>query len=240
MPTPRQLQFDAWSPSRLVEWEKCPFKAKCKHLLKMAEPSSPPMERGAAIHKEAEDYVLGKLKSLPTSLSRFGEEFQGLRARRKSVQTELQFALDRDWRPTSWFREAGRPNPWLRLVFDVVFDNLVKVAAKAKKAATAIERRIVDHKTGKVRAEQAEVMELYAIGGYAMEPTPAIVLPSLWYLDEGVAKDLTVLPKEVEGLKKRWGNRAAAMLADTAFVPTPGNHCRWCHLAKTKGGPCPY
>ena len=37
---------------------------------------------------------------------------------------------------------------------------------------------------------------------------------------------------------KRWENAAQKMSMDTEFKPRPGQHCRWCAFAKSKGGVC--
>ena len=53
-PKPTTIQ-GPWSYSRLTTWEQCPLKAKLKYIDGLKEPGSPAMDRGTAIHKDAEE-----------------------------------------------------------------------------------------------------------------------------------------------------------------------------------------
>lgn len=238
MPIKRQRQFESWSYSRLTEWEKCPFKAAQKHLFKREEPESDKGAEGTAAHKDAELYATGQVKVCPKSLERFCAEFDDLRKIKRSLLTEYELALSNTWKQTTWFQTMGKPAPWVRIKMDLTYVHSAGTGKKAKPI-----REIVDYKNGVIRKEDEDQLELYGIGGLSMEPFVDVVRASLWYLKEGVIVPETgklFTRAELPGMLKRWGKRAAPMLADTAFVPKPGNHCRWCHLPKAKGGPCPF
>ena len=59
----------AWSISRLNTYTQCPFKFKLTAIDRIKEPQSPAMARGAAIHKEAENYLKGTDIAVPQNLS---------------------------------------------------------------------------------------------------------------------------------------------------------------------------
>jgi hypothetical protein len=106
----------AFSYSRWSLWERCPAAFKYKHIDKLPEPASPAMERGRKIHKEAEDFINGKVVDLPESLARFKTLAEGLRdVPAGLVKVESQMAFDRDQRPVSWFGA----NAYWRFIWDV-------------------------------------------------------------------------------------------------------------------------
>ena len=225
MPIKATHQFTSWSFSRYNDWATCAFRAKLKHLDKLKEPEGPALARGSQIHKLAEDYATGRLPKLPVELKLFKEEFTVLRANRKRLLVEQQWALNVKWEPTGWFdRDA-----WVRIVIDVG-------SPDAKQTVLDL----IDHKTGKIREVSKEQLTLYAIAGFAQMPTLKLLNAKLWYLDAGEEITEQYKPADVPALKKKWEARVKPMLADTKFKPTPNEGCRWCHFRKGNGGPCKY
>jgi len=219
----------AWSYSRYSTYVTCALMAKFKFIDRLKEPASPPLLRGSEIHKKAEDYSLGRIKKLPKELELFEEEFKDLQKRRKTLRVEVQLAVDRDWEPCDWFAKSA----WLRGVLDAMYvDNDILV--------------IVDHKTGKIRAEQMEQLELYAILGFIFGPEHIKkVRCEFWYLDQGEIKDKSFTRAQALKLRAKWERKTKKMLADTAFHPKPNDKCKWCWFGqsgKKKGGPglCKY
>lgn len=228
MPIRKAQQFEAWSYSRLTDWEECPRKAALKHIGKLKEPPSPALDRGKAVHVEAAAYALRRLPAepLPTSLERFPEEFAALRAR-PDVECELQLAMNRDWQPCEWFGADA----WLRVVVDCTHAGVAPEEAG---------RTVIDFKTGKIRPSNNDQLDLYGLAALARWPGIKRVDASLWYLDQGELVDRSIVLTDARRLRREWEQRAAPMLADTAFAPKPGDACRWCWYgqdARAKGGP---
>lgn len=223
-----------WSFSRWSTYQKCPALAKYKFIDKLPEPSSPPMERGTAIHKLAEDYTLGTLKKLPPELKLFTDEFKQLR-KEKHRHIEEQWAFRRDWTECDWFDK----DCWVRIKLDAAYIN-VKYNALIP----------IDHKTGKFRPENNEEymlqLELYALAGLAKFPDVEVVSPRLWYLDSGIIhpnpaeEELIYTPADKPRLIKLWNQRTKPMLHDTTYKPKPNHGCTWCTFSKAKGGPCKF
>lgn len=227
MPTKAQQRFNAWSYSRLGDYKACPLKAKLKHLDRIKEPGSPAMDRGSAIHKLAEQYATGQLKKLPAELQLFKAEFAELLKRKKVLQAEQQLAFDKGWRPCDWFG----PQTWVRVVMDLFYVD-----------ADGVTAHVIDWKTGKVRDEHEEQLELYAIAAFIVgPPTLETVETTLAYLDQGEVTQKTYTRAEAEALKAKWEKATRRMLTDTTFKPTPSHDaCRWCWFGqsgKVKGGP---
>ena len=222
MPIKPILRMKAWSYSRLSEYNLCPLKASLHHLQKIDEPKGPALLRGSQIHEEAEAYATGRLKKLPDSLKLFAEEFKDLAKRRKYLQVEQQVAFDKAWKPCDWFGADA----WLRVVMDAYYVDGDKLV-------------VVDHKTGKVRPENVEQLDLYAVAGFILHPEVTTVDAQLWYLDQGEQVTRSYTLADAAKLQKVWTKKPAKMLADTTFKPTPGGGCRYCwysQAAKVKGG----
>lgn len=230
MPTPKVQRITSWSYSRWKQYEECPAKARYKFILRLPEPQGDAAARGDTIHKGAEEYVQGIRKTLPKELSSFKQEFQGIK-KVKGVAAELSLAYTNKWiacSPTDWNRA------WVRIKIDLV--------TPPDKAGEVL---IADVKSGKVRDEYQEQLELYAVAGFLQWPQAARVRGQLWYVDQGVIKpedpDAGVFQrKELPKLIKLWDQRTKPMLNDTVFAPRAGRYCSWCHFSKSKGGPCKY
>ena len=143
-PTKAIKMIVAWSFSRLDTYLGCPQKAKFKFLDKLPEPPAPALERGSAIHKLCEGYLIGTIKRLPKELKLFAEEFKALRKIAKHLQVEAELAFDKDWKPVGWFAY----DCWCRIKVDLMYDDPYETDTRA----------VTDWKTGK-RPDRADWLE---------------------------------------------------------------------------------
>jgi CRISPR/Cas system-associated exonuclease Cas4 (RecB family) len=218
-------QMPAWSYSRLSTYTDCPRKAKYKFLDKLEEPGSSALERGSAIHKLAEEYANGRLKTLPAELKAFKAEFEYVK--KVLPVTEQQWAFDKDWVESDWFAK----NTWARMVVDLYY-------TEPKDDSKLV---IIDHKTGKINPAHKEQLGLYALGGMCKDEKIQKVEVKLWYLDHGEeVAEMFVRSADFTGLKAHWNKAVKPMMSDKKFAPRPGNACKWCHFKKNNGGPCEY
>lgn len=217
----------AWSYSRLSTFLECPAKFKFKNIDKLQEPQSPALERGDLIHKMAEKYVRTGGK-IPEELSLFASEFDELRQSKPLL--ELQSAFTSDWKQTEWFGKDA----WCRVIIDCF-------RPAEEKGGTA---RVIDYKTGKIRGEYREQLELYALAGFILDPLAGQVSSELWFLDHGEIVDGSDEPftrKDLPSLKRKWSAAPKRLLSETRFDPTPSlTACKYCHFKKSNGGPCEY
>jgi hypothetical protein len=232
MPTLPKKRFLAWSYSRLVDWELCPFKAAKVHLEKQRGPSSPQMARGGQVHDVAAEWLTRpKAGSLPEVLMNFSSEFKDLL--KLKPECEGEWAFDKLWKPSQWFGDDA----WLRVKLDAF-----ALMGKKKDAAIA-----VDHKTGRHNddnvAQYKDQLKLYAVAVLSREPKVNTVHNKLWFLDAGKEEVEEFRRKDLATLQDYWAKRATPMLNDSRFAPSPGMHCKaygGCHLSKAKGGTCKY
>jgi len=137
-------KITSWSYSRYSQYSKCPASAKYKFIDKLPEPPSPAMARGDDIHKLAEAYAKGKLKTLPEELKQFEDQFKILKD--SNPEVEVTWAFTADWNQTKW-------DDWNNCKVRI------KVDAACLDGTTVY---VIDHKTGKLRDGYDEQLSLYA------------------------------------------------------------------------------
>ena len=241
MPIVPPKQATSWSFSRYSDYKMCPLRFRLKHLDKIPEPSSPALERGAAIHTMAEQYIKGKLRRMPPELKSFEAEFKALKAQYKKpahgMVVEDSWSFTKDWTETQW-------DDWAGCMVRIKLD-----CAHHEDHETLV---ITDWKTGKFRpelnTEYIEQLELYALAALLLHDHIEKVKPRLVYLDAGLiypTDDSLVFTKaDVPKLKKLWAQRTKPMLNDKRFAPRPNDKCRFCwYRASNKepgGGRCKF
>jgi hypothetical protein len=104
---------------------------------------------------------------------------------------------------------------------------------------------VVDLKTGRIYEDKLDQLDLYNLAALCLDESiithqPKVSYAEMWYLDQGETRERSLLIGEVEKAKAYWAKRVKPLFADKSFLPRPGQHCKWCHLSKSKGGPCPY
>lgn len=219
--------FKAWSYSRYSDYDKCPYLAALKHLMKQKEPPNKAMERGIHIDQAAQGFLEGKIAKLPPELKLLGKEYKEMKALKPKCNQ--QWALDINWNPADWF---DWDNAWVRIKMDA--------EARAKGDPTTL--WVDDTKSGKPRGGYGAQLALYALGGFMIYPLVKKVRTRLLFTDHG--PDATVIEeydrKNVPAMKADWMKKIKAMFADRRFAPKPGNYCTWCHFRKENGGPCKF
>lgn len=225
-PQPRP-GLPAWSYSRLSKWEKCPASAYYAFILRIAEPKSEAMERGTLAHAHAAAIIMGEPSDATLISAAWRAKLLDIGASYKGdIEVELQAAFRADWSRTDWFARDA----WCRVIFDAF-------------AYTPGNPIVVnEHKTGKPRAEHTAQASLYAAAASVMIPDVPVDV-YINYLDlNPVNESGRVLHRfSAASAKKQvatWEKRVAPMMKDTDYPATPGNQCRWCSFAASKGGPC--
>ena len=235
-------QIKSWSFSRYRDYVACPLKCKLKNLERIQEPPNDAMARGTDIHKKAELFLLGDLKSLPAELENLSSIFYKARSlaqkKMNMPMIEGELAFKQDWSQTHWMDWTGC---WLR----------VKVDFAVRPEPSVV--NLLDWKTGRYRAEKneeyVEANELYALALLKNDPSITAVYTALGYVDEGMTYPERVhrpyTRADEKPLEKLWLKRVTPMMNDTSFIPRPSNECRWCWYGQAKkaaGGPgiCKY
>lgn len=226
-------KLTAWSYSRLSAYEKCALQAKYKYIDKLPEPESAALVKGGEAHDTLAQYLRGDLPtdgsfepSIVPGWTHFGRLLNDLRDLKPEV--EQQWGYNRRWQPTGWFGK----DTWFRSVLDaslVYGDNTGDV---------------IDFKTGKpYPPDTAKQAELYAISMVQRFHAITHVTVRFWYVDlaqQGAEAVYRFEKGQAQELMPRWEKKAEKMLTDEIMAPRPGEHCKWCPFAKSKGGPCKY
>lgn len=219
-------RITSWSFSKYKVWKTCPAKCKFSSIDKLPEPQSPQMLKGNDTHKLAEDFLNGKLETVPEELKLFGDDYRALREysleHPGSVFAEYGAAFTSDLVETTWWSKDA----WLRVKLDVRVLNEDNTAV------------IIDLKTGKMRKEDKDQLSLFALAEFLLSPHIEEVRTELWYSAGGELVNGVYLRSGFEHLKQEWLDKAAPMLTDEEFLPTPNGLCGYCAFSKLKGGPC--
>jgi len=230
-PGKRQSPY-AWSYSRWSKYEECPFEFYLTYVDKPAIEivDNPKMVRGKTIHDEGDAFLKSKkAKKPPTSYAKFMKEM--LELKKLKAVGEDEWAFTRDWQPTSWRDWENPPERqcWVR----------IKTDAHAPLKGAVL--KIIDYKTGQVWGTNHEPqLELYGLGGMKLYEGIEVVQAELWYLDQKVTIPRRYLAKDEKSIQQRCEDRVGPMQEDKRFDPKPGNYCRRCNYAKSKGGPCTF
>ena len=222
----------SWSYSKLLDFEQCKLRYKYKHIERIPEEKNPAADRGTAMHQMAEDFVGNKIKSLPTELCKFDNDFMALRDRHSNglVSLEGEWGFDQNWEPTA-YRTA-----WLRMKADAVAFN-----------ASRTEAIVIDYKSGKKwgnEVKHGEQTQLYSIATASRMPTIKKIIAELWYLDKDELTTVTYTREQALGFIKGFDKRAKRI--DRAhetgiFEPSPNQiSCQYCPAGPQKANVCPH
>lgn len=219
--------INTWSYSRLVDYESCPLKAFLKHVKRIPDPRpNPHADRGTAIHLLAEEYINGKIETLPIELIKFKDEFESVRARHAknpdSVLQEQEWGFDREWNIT----EYRGSNAWGRVKADLItFTNPEEAVA-------------VDFKTGKKfgnELKHGEQLQVYALSSFMRYPALQHVTTELWYLDIDDLSTVEVTRKRaLERYLPVFDGRLRKMTDAKTFPAKPNIYsCKYCAFGDT-------
>lgn len=229
----------AWSYSRVQIHETCGYQYWGKFIAKhpgFNEDPGPPLIHGRRVHGGMAAYLTGApyysdqekttytedMRFEAKQYAKFAHIVDEIKANMPVV--EQQWGYTRGYKPGPWFG----PTVYFRSILDAGVlwpDNTFSNA---------------DWKTGKPKEEHVEQMETQALAVFARYPQVHWVETRLFYVDSGQEKHDEFLRKDFAAIKAKWDKRAFAVANDTSFTPRPGYQCRYCPLAKSKGGPCAF
>lgn len=217
--------LESWSYSRWDQHNTCPLRFKLAVLEGHKEPENDGMVRGKKIHDAAKDYLLGPADAVvPALMNKQSDLIYQIRTKFDNVVVEQQWGFNRQWSATGWFSKAGAPQgaTWLRSIIDVGVlyeDNSVEV---------------IDWKSGKPRGTHEDQMELFAVSVLVKYPFVTAVDTRLAYTDFDKAEFGGPYPRaDLEKLIAKWEAKVAPMFEDTAYLPRPGDACRFCPFSRS-------
>lgn len=221
-------QLTSWSYSRLLDYEKCPYRVKLQFIDKVPVTPHPAVERGLAVHKASEDFIKGIINEIPPEYAPFEAKMLYLRDSYRAGKTvvEEEWAFTSNWESCDWKDSRA----WLRLKLDA----FVRVSP-----AHGV---VVDHKTGKKSGNEIKHSEqglLYAAVCYMKFPELERVTTEFNYVDQKEDSVVNFSPKQAARAIIMFEKRAHKMLKDTEFRPRPNIfNCRFCPYGPRGTGDC--
>lgn len=202
----------AWSFSRLTDFETCPYKFKLKYIKKLPEAPNPAAERGTEIHKQYENFVLGKG---PCPSEFFGPRLKHFLQDNAHWSVETEWAFNKDWNRCNWFDSIA----WVRIKPDLHIQHSITGST------------VIDYKTGKESIIKHTAQgQLYAVGSYLIKPTSTVSV-EFWYHDLNKPTFTTYNETQILKLKTQWTQRAQKIETDH-FPPKPTkSNCKYCGMA---------
>lgn len=200
---------------------------------RLSEPPNKAMERGTAIHKDAEKYINGALPRMPKTLAELAVDMKRCRAFFKTAKAkglvavvELTWAFKANWETTSW-------DDWNGCVLRVKAD----FAGEFEPGVL----EVVDWKSGRFRHTESETyqeqLELTALAAMLTYDHIDRVVPKIGYVDAGSFypgdndEPIVYTRADIPALKKRWAAKTKRMLTDKRFAPSPNDKCKWCYFS---------
>ncbi len=224
------ITIKSCSPSRLNDYESCPFKAKLKMIDKIPEPERPlppgktehSNDRGSRIHEELEAFVRGT-GPMPIEACKFKDELERMTKLYKEgkVSMEGEWGFDRDWRVAEWFQA------WLRMKLDALIFLTPRHAV------------VVDYKSGASFGNQikhGEQTQLYALATCLKYPAIDFVTTELWYIDQDELVRNEFSREQANRFYKPFDKRLKAMTDATTFPTRPNLvSCKYCPYHPVRG-----
>lgn len=202
-----------WSYSSMSTYFMCPFKWNQIKNFGIVEPESYFLAKGLEAHAHAENYLLDKIESVPTTLSKFSNEFKNLK--KNNAVPEESWSIDSNWQIIQNTDEQDawtHDDVWCRMKLDARIDNY-----------------IVDFKTGKHYVSHEEQANLYATTHLANSDDKEVHV-EFWYLKDGSVKFYEYNRNDLQMYKDMWEAKVSIMQNDTEFLPKKNDYCKYCHV----------
>jgi len=225
-----RVSYSQWSL-----YHQCPFKWKCKYVLKLKEPApTGAVSRGSDIHNMIEGYILKDSDMLPWDAG------NSLNVPPMGSKHPLQPVVDmlRNWTTPDVHVEKPFYLDIDMAAFPAEGDEayIVIFDAAAHKDGVV---EVAEWKSGRPYAEHAEQRSLYATAALSIW-APKKVVVTTHYVDlTGDPASTVALSDALPDLKRVWQSRRESIINDTILAPRPNSKCKWCHFRKSNGGPCP-
>jgi hypothetical protein len=190
--------------------------------MKGFRPPSPAANRGTAIHKQAELYLLDEIKMYPPELQPVAGHAMKLKTLKANPERKL--AVKEDWSPCDF----DDPDAYFRGVIDISY-------------LDGLNLHIEDWKTGQIYPEHAKQMEQYIALTAPHYPQAEKYITRIVYIDQGVVTPpKTTLPERLKPIRLLLDGSIHNAETDEIFPVRPGPACKWCEYGVKYGGPCPH
>jgi hypothetical protein len=199
-------------------YRKCPFLWYDNYILGNRRPSGSAADRGVYLHELLESFFKGEAPypSGNRALAPWQPFMERLAAYNPTAEGEV--AVTKEWQRCDFDDPEAR------------FRGKKDLDIEAGRTLM-----LFDWKSGKVYPDHEGQGKMYAAlsPGYDKYVTFFVYLDIPFYIQrwEYTAEEVDAERLELEA-------EAELIRNDTEFLPTPGDHCKWCHMSWRNGGNC--
>ena len=215
------------SYSGLGLYENCPSAFNRRYILKeevhpQGKEQHPAAQRGSAIHRGIELFLLGESDELPEDVEFYADFFAGIR-NQNTIKPEHRWAFTEGWEPTTF----GSKDAMIRGVVDCVLQD----------GNTC---HVYEFKTGKRYADHVQQRALYGMAALLDHPMVDEAIVSTMYLDQRKHEAVTFKKDMLRSYKWLWDTRIAKVQPPQEYPERPNWKCKYCPYSNLHGGTCSY
>lgn len=227
-----------WSFSQWETYNSCPARWYYKSVMKLpTAPPGPAAARGLEMHDRADKYISQQIDDLEPPSQKFGskravlisDKYKAVLDQFRNHENGDRHAEKRMFFDDDWHLTGGPKNELTRCI-------MVLDAARFAKGVL----HIGEWKSGSPKETHTDQRKLYALGGLRRWLCDEVHVTTYYFEDTAPPERLTVKATAEDKLRALWKGRVEQMQNDQIRAPKPGDACRWCDFAKTKGGPCQF
>ena len=221
------------SHTRTKTFKQCPLKAKLAYIDKIAAPQNEALARGNAVHKEIENFLVGKIKRMSSAIKH--QDYIKALYKRNGGKGLVEYGMYFDYLLSPIGKDTYLRYGGVQIKADYIF--------MEKDSAV-----IVDWKTGKhspyAQSDYVEQLEMYAVALFRQYPKLKNVEVVIYFVDSGTEVATAYTKKQADKIHKELVLEFDGILKEKKYIPTPNRLCEWCHYRKSNkecgGGQCKF
>lgn len=212
------------SPTRLLDFEACPRRARLKYHDRVPEPRDPnsPLDRGTRMHEELAAYLTGQRDTLSFAIQPKHQDLVETLRAQYAAHPE-RFIIEQRWQlDDAWAFTQDWDQTRIACTLDLLqFDDDDRTVA-----------HLIDWKSGGRHhnvVKHLDQMQFYALAALLAIPSLELIHASFIYLDLGETMQRAFHREQGEGYLTLLTPRIARLVSETQFLPRPSKYtCRWC------------
>lgn len=224
----------SWSFTRLMKFADCPYRVFLESVRKIKEQQTEQAARGDNIHHIFEDYIQGKLPSMPKQGLHIADQLDEARHQWQTNDTteiEEMWLYDQNWETMT---DPYSKLVWARIKLDAFWriDDSCGV--------------VRDWKSGKKMGNEVKhtkQLQIYSIAAFLRYPGLNFIEASMEYCDQASKNRLVKTYTREQAMRffPSWDKQATILTTCQSFRPCPSqSNCAFCPFSRERGKNCEF